>query len=649
MRTLPQTLKNGFTLTEILVAMFILATVTAVAVPLYTGYLASTRTVDVLNALKALELEVRAPAVARSGLVVCDNSLVLQNNLQSNFVRLDIASTPNAVGNPQAGSAAVLVVSARLDVHGAAGIQVAKNLIEEIENTRPKELLAGYVETDSVVTFNLILSEPGRPFCSGSPAAVVATSTPVSNNATSTTTTAANITLPPIKTNAPPIAGQKIYIGSSPEGIALPIPTAVLLKASSDPDGDTLVVTSIKGSPGQVKKEANGKYIYQPPTGFSGEVNVSFVISDGVDSASGSGSITILPAPDAPIVNLTFSAEQQVMTFDSSGKGAVITNGKLKTGDMKHLAMEFNVIGGQQVKVAGIHGATFVSYGTTRTTNEFFVWRPSNVTVYLFDTGYATGFNASDGKTHRYSVLWSSDTGVLTVIEDGTKVKVFQGVGKGASIPGEGVLVLAQDQDGYIQIEDGSHGGNHGFAPDDAFHGQIFSTTMAHVAVDPDRLRKSTLSEVVGRNKGLIADIQMSASGQATDVTGNHQLTQTTGSSVTTVQVDTSVAVPNPGALLHLSTSATAAKGDIITKLELSGLLAGTKINDGAGIITVSSPAQKIDLLSLNTNSLTAQLPANVVQNMTIKLTATAVGADGSTRTATDSKPLVMDRTQAVP
>ena len=64
--------ESGFTLMEILVAMVILVVVAALAVPIYQNYTISAKTVDAISALEALELEVRAPAVPREGLVTCD-------------------------------------------------------------------------------------------------------------------------------------------------------------------------------------------------------------------------------------------------------------------------------------------------------------------------------------------------------------------------------------------------------------------------------------------------------------------------------------------------------------------------------------------------------------------------------------------------
>lgn len=157
--------QRGFTLLEVLLATGIAALILVIAFPRYNDYLASARTVDAINALEAISLEVRAPAASRSGLVVCDNSLVIAANLSSEYLALSIGSVPNDIANPALGNAAAMVVSATIDRNGRAGIAVAKAFYEELSN-RTAHSVVNPVLTDSVVFYSVIVSEPGRAFCS---------------------------------------------------------------------------------------------------------------------------------------------------------------------------------------------------------------------------------------------------------------------------------------------------------------------------------------------------------------------------------------------------------------------------------------------------------------------------------------------------
>jgi Tfp pilus assembly protein FimT len=382
---------------------------------------------------------------------------------------------------------------------------------------------------------------------------------------------------------------------------------------------------------------------------FCEEMSTSPTIAAATTSKGSSlatGSTSAIPPVAAPQVTFSFNTQQQVVEFGTSGTGSVINNGPLQTGgDMKQLAVEFNVIGGPQVATQGSHGATFLSYGVPGNENEFYVWKPDDMTVRVHGVEYATGIDTTtDTLTHRYSILWSAATAKLQVLVDGVVRFTKDGVGSGYAIPGGGVLALAQDQDRF-QFEDGTYGGNHGFAPGDAFHGQIFSTAMASRAPDAAALANAPLSSLVGPSNGLIADIQME-NGQAKDLTGKHQLTVHGDVVSRTVSVDTSVAIPNPGATLAMTITAAPQSGDSLIGLKLVGLLPGTSVSDGAGH---SGSGASIEILGWDLSSLTAALPAGVKQNMTIGVIATAKGRRGDLATAAKHHPLVLDPGQAVP
>lgn len=137
------------------------------------------------------------------------------------------------------------------------------------------------------------------------------------------------------------------------------------------------------------------------------------------------------------------------------------------------------------------------------------------------------------------------------------------------------------------------------------------------------------------------------------DTTTGHHTLSTVGNVISqAVQVDTSVATPNPGSLLHLNpmVSSPADSTDTVTDIQLTGLLKGTILSDGQGHThIVTGTPEKVDIHDWTMSGLTAQLPPNVVQNMNIGLIVTTTGADGTTVLDSHYEPLILDPTKPVP
>lgn len=517
---------KGYTATELLVTLVVIAVIITVAVPVYRNYLDSSKAADTLETIAVLEEQLTILASTEEGkLHVCDD-LLAHGGLDNLYVTQGIVPLP--------GGEAGLQISAKIDTHGGDGIQVAKSLLEELNGLQKPVDVS--VNGQTIVSYTVRLTPEGRAFCD---------------------------------------------------------------------TGATMV-------------------------------------SQGSQPTSSSQS-TPPPAAQEPGLSFSFTTSQQVLEFPDNGRGSVINNGPLQTGGpIRDLAVEFNVMGGQQVTTSGYHGATFLSYGTSNSENEFYAWKPSDLTVRINGTEYATGIDTTDGQSHRYSILWSSDTGRLQVLVDGTPTFTKDGVGRGYEIPGGGVLALAQDQDRF-QIEDGSHANNHGFSPNDAFHGQYFSASMANAKVDPATIQNAPLAAVVSKDQGLITDIRMSG-GKAVDLTGNHQLTST-GMNSRTVPVDTSIATPNPGASLELSINVNPKGKDQLVALSISGFISGTQISDSSG---KSSTGSSQDILNWDYSNLTAKLPDGRTENMRITVSATVRGPAGDQASATTERTLVLDPTQPI-
>lgn len=325
---------EGFTLVEILVAMAILAIVATLAVPIYQNYITGAETIDAINALEATELEVRAPAVPREGPVICDNTLVNAANLSSNYLDLSIGSTANNLVDYSKGFAATLNVNAALNKEGARGVGVGRAFYEELKNNRPSQLVSGATITDSVVSFSILLSVPGEHFCDPSTKTTaifqptgtgIGTATTTAQTATVYLTPAQATKVPPTKlpnvvpcrhtfcssvpkpaviaqptpqanlvpaiVNQPPTVGAVQLGHMKPPGIR--IDSSTLLKSSSDPEGDALTVLTLTSASGHVVKNGPGDYSFFPNSGFLGDANLTFEVTDGSHTVSGIATIIV--------------------------------------------------------------------------------------------------------------------------------------------------------------------------------------------------------------------------------------------------------------------------------------------------------------------------------------------------------------------
>ncbi|WP_420833141.1 cadherin-like domain-containing protein [Shewanella gaetbuli] len=432
------------------------------------------------------------------------------------------------------------------------------------------------------------------------------------------------------------------------------ITKAQLLAGATDIDGDTLDISAVHvdASEGTITDNHNGTWTFNPTHDFKGNATLNYKVTDGTAEVDNHMTVTVSPVTDTAQIQLNIKTEQNVMTFAKNDAGAVTNNGHLQTnGDITNLAVEFNVIGGPSAPPAGHNGPTFVSYATSHSDNEFYVWNPTNLTIRVGGHEYQTGVSATDGLTHRYSVLWSSSTGHLELLVDGTSKWINPTpAAKGYHIPGNGVLAVGNDQDNYA-LETGSRI-NHGYSVSDAFSGEMFSATLANAAVTAKQLEHAPLASVLDKDNGLVIDMRMDAQGHFFDTTGHHQITPTANIHSTSTLVDTSVAIPNADALIHLNlqVSAPSDGDDVITNTLINGLLKGTVLADGHGHShTVTSMTENVNVNHWNLATLTAQLPGNNTDNINLGILVATQGPDGTTAINSHYQNIILDPTKPVP
>ncbi|MBT3430197.1 MAG: cadherin-like domain-containing protein [Proteobacteria bacterium] len=583
-------IQRGFTLVEAMLAVGIAAIILLIALPIYNNYMTNSRTVDPINALEALSLEVRAPSDGSGGLKVCDASLVSAGNLQSDYLDLSIIAVPNDLSAPNGplGFGAAVNVSARLDTQGKTGIDVARRFYEEIKNGRGGSLIDGAI-TDSAVAYAIRLSDPGVPFCDTSATAISALSAP-----------------PPGGANRAPVAGKDIDLGQTKEDTPIAINTGALTAASWDPDGDALTITRISGSSGTISGNPGSGFEYQPAKDFHGDdVQLRFEVSDGNATANGTALIDVTSVVDPPRVDLTISAAQKVLDTGTSGRAVV--SGLQTGGDMQAMTLEFSVVGKQGGTAGASTGPVIFNYGTQTNNNVISAWRPSNFTVAIAGVNYDSNINIADGSNHRVTVSWTAATGILKIFDNGVLARTFTGVSQGSAVPGMGHLVIGQ------KMNDPSSGG--GWNANEHYSGQVFGATLSTHAYSDQEIAQAPLYT---QKQGIVADIRNQGGGMQ-DQTGRHQVDMNGDFTSSTVQVDTALALIPPASEVRLTAKADAGDADSkITAITISGLGALT-LTDG-----VNSGSGTVDVTNWNLSALRINLPAGFSDNAQLNLSATS-------------------------
>ena len=255
--------------------------------------------------------------------------------------------------------------------------------------------------------------------------------------------------------------------------------------------------------------------------------------SSAASAAIAVSTAPVLKPPAVCAANTPQQVERKVMQFGTSLTGYVMNQGDLNTGgNMKNFTAEISIVGGAQVASAAGHGATLMSYATHATTNEFLIWDPSALRVTFHNSDIETGVNINDGMNHRLTVSWESSSGALVLYDNGVE-KWRKVVNQGGTLGGDGKLVLGQDQDSY--------GG--GFGTNDAYQGKIITASLANIAVTGAQASAGPLHTAITPANGLITNVVLDQSGNATDTTRKN--TYTTGGDLVSVSqmVDTSLYV----------------------------------------------------------------------------------------------------------
>ncbi len=158
---------KGFSMIELMVALGILAITATIAISVYVNSLQSAETVDALETYTVLREQIGAKkAQAQGSLLSCDGSLFEASALENDYMNLAITPVAIDPSDPSMGYSATLVISADVGSSDGNAVAAARLLHEEL--TGQGATIYDPVLTDSVVSFGVLISNPGEAVCSPS-------------------------------------------------------------------------------------------------------------------------------------------------------------------------------------------------------------------------------------------------------------------------------------------------------------------------------------------------------------------------------------------------------------------------------------------------------------------------------------------------
>ena len=91
---------------------------------------------------------------------------------------------------------------------------------------------------------------------------------------------------------------------STAEDTAVTILASDLLANDTDPDGDTLTITSVQNATGGTAAlDGNGDVVFTPTADFNGTATFDYTTTDGTDTATSTVTVNVSSVNDAPVTS----------------------------------------------------------------------------------------------------------------------------------------------------------------------------------------------------------------------------------------------------------------------------------------------------------------------------------------------------------
>lgn len=406
-----------------------------------------------------------------------------------------------------------------------------------------------------------------------------------------------------------------------------------MLGATDIDASDTLSIAGASSPHGTFTQQPNGDWLFTPETDYDGQkVPVAIRVIDGSNEVTAHGFVDIAPVTDLSRPNIVLTSHQEVIdTGPPAGLGRIQVD-QVANGQMTGFTLEVNLLAKPVADTNTWTGPVVLNMGNPGNNNFLTLWNPGNLKIGGMGEP-ATGLNLGDGNVHRLTMTWESSSGQFTLFDNGQEVH-SQVWHQGQPLPDETYLLIG--------------GKNHNpsgvprFLPAEHFEGQIFNVAMTETVLSAAEVKLAPLASQVDVNSGLTMDIR-SVGGHVSDITGVHT-TSDNGAIGVDTGVDASLNLPAPGSMLHLELQAPepADPDDHVSRVQVTGFLAGTQINDGPNSHIFNGPNEILDVTGWALDAITAILPPGISENMQLLLTVETTGPAGSVETSY-TEPVILN------